>query len=77
MKPDNYLYMENRPWGSFFVVAENSLYKVKRIEVNPGERLSYQYHNKRSEVWTIIQGKGIITLNDKHQDYIKGDTILL
>ena len=32
MKPDNYLYMENRPWGSFFVVAENSLYKVKRID---------------------------------------------
>jgi len=77
MKPDNYLYMENRPWGAFFVIAEDSLYKIKRIEVNPGERLSYQYHNKRSEVWTIIQGRAIITLNDKYQDYSEGDTILI
>ena len=77
MKLDNYLYMESRPWGSFFVIAEESLYKIKRIEVNPGERLSYQYHNKRSEVWTIIEGNGVITLNDKPQNYSKGDTILI
>tara|TARA_B100001996_G_C18166087_1_gene402534 strand:+ start:167 stop:523 length:357 start_codon:yes stop_codon:yes gene_type:complete len=77
MKQVDYLYMEKRPWGSFFVIQENTSYKIKRIEVNPGQRLSYQYHNKRSEVWVIIQGNGIITLNDIERNYSKGDTILI
>ena len=69
---------KERPWGSFFVIANEPLYKIKRIEVDKGEvRLSYQYHNKRSEVWTIIQGEGIITLNDKPKNILKGDTILV
>lgn len=77
MNEDNYLYMENRPWGSFFVIKEDPSYKIKRIEVNPGQRLSYQYHNKRSEVWIMIQGNGIIILNGKSKKYKKGDTILI
>ena len=77
MKQVDYLYMEKRPWGSFFVIQESTSYKIKRIEVNPGQRLSYQYHNKRSEVWVIIQGNGVITLNDIEKNYSKGDTILI
>jgi len=77
MNHDNYLYMENRPWGAFFVLNEELDYKIKRIEINPGHRLSYQYHNKRSEVWTIIKGKAVITLDDKINIYKKGDTILI
>ena len=77
MKPVNYLYMEKRPWGTFFVIQENTSYKIKRIEVDPGKRLSYQYHNKRSEVWVIIQGNGVITLNDEPRNYSVGDTILI
>ena len=38
---------------------------LKRIEVFPGHRLSYQYHSHRSESWTIIQGEGTLTLDDK------------
>ena len=40
---------ENRPWGAFYVIHDEKKYKLKRIEVDPGERLSYQYHKKRSE----------------------------
>ena len=47
------------------------------IEINPGQRLSYQYHNNRSEVWTIIKGKGSVTLDGKINNYKKGDTILI
>lgn len=75
MKQADYLYSEKRPWGEFFVLQENSSYKIKRIEVNPGQRLSYQYHNKRSEVWIIIQGEGTVLLNDNKINYSKGDTI--
>jgi len=77
MKQVDYLYMEKRPWGSFFVIQESTSYKIKRIEVNSGQRLSYQYHNKRSEVWVIIQGNGVVTLNDVERKYSAGDTILI
>ena len=77
MKQVDYLYMEKRPWGSFFVIKESTSYKIKRIEVNSGQRLSYQYHNKRSEVWVIIQGNGVVTLNDIERKYSAGDTILI
>jgi len=55
---------DRRPWGSYTVLEEGSNYKVKRIEVLPGKRLSYQKHAKRSEHWFVIQGTGRITLND-------------
>ena len=46
--------IEKRPWGCFLVIHDEPNYKLKRIEVDPGKRLSYQYHNKRSEAWTIV-----------------------
>lgn len=68
---------EERPWGRFFVIHNENNYKLKRIEVDPGGRLSYQYHNKRSEAWTIVEGAGIITLNGKIKEYTKGQTVLI
>ena len=44
--------------GKYTVIKDESNFKLKIIEVNPGQRLSYQYHNKRSEVWTIVEGSG-------------------
>lgn len=69
--------VEERPWGRYFVIHNEPEYKLKRIEVEPGERLSYQYHKYRSEVWTIVQGQGIITLDDKTNEYSKGDSIFI
>ena len=68
---------ETRPWGNYFVLESSSDYKIKKIEVNEGQRLSYQYHNKRSEVWTIIDGEGYITLDGKVNKYSKGETVLI
>ena len=48
-------------------------HKVKRISVNPGGRLSLQYHHHRAEVWTIISGTGTITINDEIKDYQQGE----
>ena len=45
-----------RPWGSWHVLATGEGYKVKRIEVQPGHRLSYQTHAHRSEHWLVVQG---------------------
>ena len=45
-----------RPWGSWHVLDEGEGYKVKRINVSPGQRLSYQTHEHRSEHWVVIAG---------------------
>ncbi len=54
-----------RPWGSYTILAEGDGYKVKRITVNPGQKLSLQKHYHRSEHWTVISGTGKCTLDDK------------
>ncbi|HTW17513.1 MAG TPA: phosphomannose isomerase type II C-terminal cupin domain [Nocardioides sp.] len=48
---------EERPWGSWHILDEGHGYKVKRIEVKPHSRLSYQTHEHRSEHWVIVSGK--------------------
>ena len=56
---------EERPWGTYEVLEDRKLYKLKEIVVNPGHRLSYQSHHKRTEVWTVVAGNGIVTLEGK------------
>jgi mannose-6-phosphate isomerase-like protein (cupin superfamily) len=53
---------EQRPWGAWHVLDEGPGYKVKRIEVRPGHRLSYQMHDKRAEHWAVVQGTATCTL---------------
>ena len=54
---------DQRPWGSFTVLDEGDNYKVKRIEVLPGKRLSYQRHFRRAEHWYVVRGTANVTLN--------------
>ena len=68
---------EERPWGRFFVIHDEPTYKLKRIEVDPGKRLSYQYHHKRSEAWTIVDGVGYITIDGVVKNHSKGETVLI
>jgi len=68
---------EERPWGRFFVLHDEPTYKLKRIEVDTGGRLSYQYHYKRSEVWTVVEGTGTITLDGVAKEYSAGETIII
>lgn len=55
---------EKRPWGSFTVIDEGRSFKVKRIEVLPEKRLSYQRHSRRAEHWYVVNGTAKVTLND-------------
>lgn len=55
---------ENRPWGSFAILDEHDKYKVKRLEILPNKRLSYQKHTHRDEHWFVVQGTAKVTLND-------------
>ena len=53
-----------RPWGSYTVLEENKSYKIKRIEVTPGHRLSLQMHHHRSEHWIVVSGTAKVTRGD-------------
>lgn len=46
----------HRPWGTYTVLEEGERFKIKRIEVKPGERLSLQKHHHRSEHWVVVSG---------------------
>ena len=59
------LEIGERPWGKYYVLADEPNYKLKRIEVNPGQKLSYQYHHKRQEQWTVIEGDATVVLDEK------------
>ena len=74
MKNKKINYSE-RPWGRYSIIEDNNNYKIKRIEVNPKSRLSYQYHMQRSESWTIIKGQGIVTLDGVEHKISAGESI--
>jgi mannose-6-phosphate isomerase len=65
MSENNSPKFDQRPWGSFTVLDEGENFKVKRIEVFPQKRLSYQKHLHRAEHWFVVQGTARVTLNDE------------
>ncbi len=74
---------EERPWGTFEVIAEFEVETqngteqvvVKKLVVYPNKRLSYQRHKLRNEHWHIVQGQGMIVLDDVEQSIEAGHKI--
>ena len=64
-----------RPWGAYEVLSDAADCKVKRITVDPGQRLSYQRHAQRSEHWFVVSGVGIVTLDDTRLAVGPGDAV--
>lgn len=56
---------EVRPWGRFELLHDNDQFKSKTLTVDPGEQLSYQAHQKRTEHWIIVNGEAEVTLDDR------------
>ena len=67
--------VDERPWGKYEVLLDESDVKVKRITVNPYSRLSYQYHDKRSERWVIVSGILSVILDDVRIIKTSGESI--
>ena len=72
---DNSPRFDQRPWGTFTVLDEADGFKVKRIEVLPGKRLSYQKHAQRAEHWVVVQGTAKVTLDDRDVIVEAGEAI--
>ena len=54
-----------RPWGWYEIILDHPKTKVKLITVKPNSRLSYQYHHKRQEQWTVVSGNLTIVLENQ------------
>jgi mannose-6-phosphate isomerase len=66
---------DQRPWGTYTVLEEAPTFKVKRIEVLPGKRLSYQKHAQRAEHWVVVAGAAKVTLDGREITVRTGEAI--
>lgn len=66
---------DRRPWGNFTVLDEGAGFKVKRLEILPQKRLSYQRHRRRAEHWFVVRGIAKVTLNDVEKLVKAGESI--
>ena len=64
-----------RPWGTFDSTDESDGFKVKRLTVNPGAKLSLQMHHQREEFWVVVNGTAKVTKGDEILTLSKGETI--
>lgn len=65
---------ENRPWGNFERFTLNEKTTVKLITVKSGEEFSLQSHKHRGEFWRVLQGTGVITLDEEHHTIGAGES---
>ena len=67
--------MVRKPWGSFVILDERPGFKVKRLDVENGGRLSLQSHAHRSEHWTVASGIATVTLDGNVMKLRSGQAI--
>jgi len=63
-----------RPWGSYTILEEGFFYKIKRLTVLPGKKLSYQLHHHRSEHWIVVKGTARVTVEDEETFVRSGES---
>ncbi len=64
---------EERPWGTYQILKSEKNYKVKCITIEPGQKISLQYHSKRSEHWVVTSGLGIVQIGNREIEVCPGD----
>ena len=74
---ENFHRIVYRPWGSFDSVDEGERYKVKRISVKPGARLSKQMHHRRAEHWVVVKGTARVFRDDEIFDLHENESVFI
>lgn len=69
--------VEERPWGYYIVLDEADTYKIKKVIVSPGQKLSLQLHYHRSEHWVVVSGFAEVDLNDEQIMLRKGESMFV
>jgi mannose-6-phosphate isomerase-like protein (cupin superfamily) len=68
---------QERPWGYYIVLEEDKDYKIKKVIVQPGQKLSLQLHYHRSEHWIVVSGFAEVDLNDNQVILRKGESMFV
>jgi mannose-1-phosphate guanylyltransferase / mannose-6-phosphate isomerase len=66
-----------RPWGRYTVIDAGPHYQVKQLEVDPGRRLSLQYHNHRAEHWVVVQGMARVTIGREIKEVAASESVFV
>lgn len=64
-----------RPWGNYTVLEEGPHYKIKRIQVSPGARLSSQMHHHRSEHWVVVDGTAEVEVDNEPRVLVENQSV--
>ena len=73
--PSDEAFVSQRPWGSFHQFVANQPVTVKIITVDPGQRLSLQTHQGRSEYWHVLDGPMVVTVGSERREVGAGDSV--
>lgn len=65
---------DRRPWGYYDILSEHQDFRIKKIVVFPGHRISLQRHRQRSEHWLVLKGVGMIVVENSEREIKKGDS---
>ena len=68
---------QERPWGSYVVLEEDKDYKIKKVVIQPGQKLSLQLHYHRSEHWIVVSGFAEVNLDESHIMLMKGESMFV
>jgi len=68
---------QERPWGSYVVLEEDKDYKIKKVVIQPGQKLSLQLHYHRSEHWIVVSGFAEVDLNEAQVMLTKGESMFV
>ncbi len=71
-----YIEVGVRPWGVYYVMEDQPMYKVKKIIVTPGHRLSLQRHEHRSEHWVVVAGEATVEIRAADEPSHVGHRVL-
>ncbi len=66
-----------RPWGSYDSIDNGERFKVKRITVKPGEKLSVQMHHHRAEHWVVVSGTANVTIGEETQMLTENESVYI
>ncbi|MFC1787921.1 phosphomannose isomerase type II C-terminal cupin domain [Patescibacteria group bacterium] len=67
------IFVTKKPWGKFETFCSNQEVTVKILNLNPGGKISLQFHHNRSEFWRVLKGGGKVTVGDRVIDSSVGD----
>ncbi|MBQ6128787.1 MAG: cupin domain-containing protein [Lachnospiraceae bacterium] len=76
-KIDQQIMFSEKSWGSYQVMAVDEGSMTVKVTLNPGSKMHYHSHKLRDEVWTVVSGSGVATIDDVRSDIKTGDVLTM